>query len=78
MKLAIVSLALFLIGCASSPMTVVPKRVRLGMEPEQVRDHLGKPHKRFLTPAGEIWIYRGGKRVLYFDPDNTLAWADSR
>ncbi len=59
-------------GCASSSRA--QRRIRLGMGPRAVIKRMGEPQKRLDTPAGEIWLYRGGRRVLLFDHDNRLMW----
>ena len=59
-------------GCASSSR--VQRWIRLGMAPQAVIKRMGDPQKRLDTPAGEIWIYRGGRRIFLFDHDNKLMW----
>ena len=72
-KLATVLIALSLTsGCAVPDRA--PKWIRLGMAPHEVSKRMGKPHKRLFTPAGEVWLYRGGRRALIFDRDDKLMW----
>ncbi len=59
-------------GCASSSRA--QRWIRLGMEPQAVSARMGPPQKRLDTPAGEVWLYRGGRRALIFDHDNKLMW----
>ncbi len=59
-------------GCASSSRA--QRWIQLDMAPRAVIERMGEPQKRLDTPAGEIWLYRGGRRVLLFDHDNRLMW----
>ncbi len=59
-------------GC-SLPRT---GHVRLGMDRTEIVARLGPPAKRVATQTGsaeEIWIYRGGSRVLVLE-DDKLRW----
>ena len=72
-KLATVLVALALTsGCATSYRA--PRWIRLGMAPLEVIERMGEPQKRLDTPAGKVWLYRGGRRALMFDHDNELTW----
>ena len=72
-KLAAVLVALALTsGCGTSYRA--PRWIRLGMATHEVSKRMGKPEKRLSTPAGDIWLYRGGRRALIFDRNDELHW----
>ena len=75
MKLVIVLIAVCIVGCVNSPVRVSDP-IKEGMTRYDVRQRVGKPQKRFLTPEGEVWIYHGGK-VLFFASNNRLTWSGS-
>ena len=65
-------------GCANFyGATPVSKPTSEGMTRSEVRQRVGKPQKRFITPEGEVWIYHGGEKVLFFANNNRLTWSES-
>ena len=76
MKLAIVLIAVCLVGCVNSPKRV-SEPTSEGMTRYEVRQRVGKPQKRFVMPEGEVWIYHGGEKVLFFANNNRLTWSQS-
>ena len=59
-------------GCAN--FYRAPRFIRIGMASHEVSQRMGEPETRLSTPAGEVWIYRGGRRALIFDRNDELQW----
>ena len=76
MKLVIVLIAVCIVGCVNSPVRVSDP-IKEGMTRYDVRQRMGKPQKGFVTPEGEVWIYHGGGKVLFFTENNRLTWSGS-
>ena len=49
-----------------------------GMTRHEVRERMGKPQTCFVTPDGEVWIYRGGEEVLHFASNKQLTWSSQQ
>ncbi len=64
-------------GCTNLPVRVSAPLTE-GMTRHEVRERMGKPQTCFVTPDGEVWIYRGGEEVLHFASNKQLTWSSQQ
>ena len=76
---AVLAFVLFLGTLITGCSTHSGGRVALGMNRQQIRASLGAPQRRLRVRhprigSQEIWVYKGGRRMLYLSGDGKLEW----